>query len=246
MDFCFERRGGSHRLDELPGDGNGTLIGRGDGVEGADGKVDRVITDAARAQVGDNGSDRSVTPEDLDVSSTVRRGRRSTVVVPVLSGKRDKGSRVRVVVSTRTGVTVLVEEGSLTVVVSTVVGRSSGGGLSRSLVGRGRCDPGGGRGNVGGRGFLPGGGGGRSLVGRRSLGGRRALNLDGGDGLDRGRSSGLGLGGGGGSSRSGEDAQGSVLAASGVGDSSQVLGGGGGDVGNTLSDGAGSSNEFLR
>jgi len=232
LDFCFERRGGSHRLDELPGDGNGTLIGRGDGVEGADGKVDRVITDAARAQVGDNGSDRSVTPEDLDVSSTVRRGRRSTVVVPVLSGKRDKGSRVRVVVSTRTGVTVLVEEGSLTVVVSTVVGRSSGGGLSGS--------------NVGGRGFLPGGGGGRSLVGRRSLGGRRALNLDGGDGLDRGRSSGLGLGGGGGSSRSGEDAQGSVLAASGVGDSSQVLGGGGGDVGNTLSDGAGSSNEFLR
>jgi len=245
MDFVCGDRDGSHRLDELPGDGNGTLVGRGDGVEGTDGEVDGVIADASRTEICDHSSNGSVTPVDLDVRSTVRRRRRSTVVVPVLSGKRDKGGRVRVVVSTRTGVAVLVEVGSLTVVVSTVVG-SSGGGLSGSLVGRGRGDPGGGGGNVGGRGFLPGGGGGRSLVGRRSLGGGRALDLDGGDGLDRGRSSGLGLGGGGGGSRGGEDAQGSVLAVSGVSDNGQVLGGGGSDVGNTLSDGAGSSNEFLK
>lgn len=228
------------RLLPLPLDRDHTFAGRGDGSEGTVREIDGSTGGAGRADVGDLSADggTGVGPLDVDPPSTVAGSRAVVTVVRRRDG--DDVSAVRVVDSTGTGVSVLVEVGSIGVTdpVSARGSLSSG----RSLRGGGSDVGLGGWLNVsrGGRSNPFGSGGGGSLL----RGGRSDPLLRRGSGLGlvgrRGRGDGgledvQGVGSGGAGTGSGL----------GQGDDGQRLGGGGLNAGDSLNNGSSLIAELL-
>lgn len=190
------------RLSPGPGDGDLSVGLGGDGGEGTDREVERVVRDTGGADIGDLSSDRLsvVGVDNVDPLATEVRGSTRVVVLPPSVGV-DSNDLVRVGVddTTGTGVSTLVEVGSVTTGhdLTGGTGRSLGG-LSRSLVG-------------GGRGRSLGGGGSLSDldlgIGDGRRGGGRVLSSGG----DVGRGSvGTGRDGGSGSQSRGRGKVGSV------------------------------------
>lgn len=137
------------RLGPRPLDGDHTVALRGNGGEGSDGKVERVVVVASRANIGDHSSDSLSIVGVLDVDPfTTNAGGLSVTKVGPVTVRVDGDDLVRVGVdlTTSTGVSTLVEVGSGTTGLDITGRRSTGGSsgsLGRSLVGRGsdRSDP---------------------------------------------------------------------------------------------------------
>lgn len=122
-------------LSERPFDGDHTLGFGGNGVEGADGQVKRVAVVTCGANVPDGGGNGSSRVCVLDVDHLAAEvGTLREVLSPVTVGvDGDSVLGVRVVLTTSTGVTVLVEVGSETTSLDVTGRRSTGRSLGGSL-----------------------------------------------------------------------------------------------------------------